>query len=188
MMRMTRRGLLVAGTVAAALTGRKPRAAELATLHPVTPPRPAPDAPFKTADGATRRLADYAGKPVLVNLWATWCAPCVAELPSLAAFAQTLAAQGIRVLPVSADRGGTKTVEAFYAAHAITGLPVLVDPDMGLMHAFGAQGLPTTYVIDAAGRIVGMEEGGMDWGTPEVANALQALLHASPPLQQARAG
>lgn len=186
MLRLTRRGLLVAGTVAAALTGRKPRAAELVTLHPVAPARPAPDAPFKTADGATRTLADYTGKPVLVNLWATWCPPCVAELPSLAAFARTLAPQGIRVLPISADRGGAKTVEAFYAAHAISGLPVLIDPDMGLMHAFGAQGLPTTYVIDAAGRIVGMEEGGMDWGAADVANTLHALLHTSPPLQQAR--
>lgn len=188
MLGLTRRGLLVAGTVAAVLAGRKPRAAELATLQAVTPPRPAPDAPFQTAEGTTRHLADYAGKPVLVNLWATWCPPCVAELPSLATFARTLAPEGIRVLPISADRGGAKTVESFYAAHAITGLPVLIDPDMGLMHAFGAQGLPTTYVIDAAGRIVGMEEGGMDWGTQEVANALHAMLRTPPPLQQARSG
>ncbi len=188
MLRLTRRGLLVAGTVAAGLAGRKPRAAKLASLRPITPPRPAPDAPFKTADGATRHLADYAGKPVLVNLWATWCAPCVAEIPSLAAFARTLAPEGIDVLPISADRGGAQTVEAFYAAHAITGLPVLVDPDMALMHAFGARGLPTTYVIDASGRIVGMEEGGMDWSTPEAADALHALLHTPPPLQQARGG
>ena len=188
MLRLTRRGLLVAGTVAAALNGRKPRAAELATLRAVTPPRPAPDAPFKTADGATRRLADYTGKPVLMNLWATWCPPCVAELPSLAVFARTLAPQGIHVLPISADRGGAKTVQAFYAAHSITGLPVLVDPDMNLMHAFGAQGLPTTYVIDAAGRIVGMEEGGMDWGAPEAAAALHAILRTTQPLQQARSG
>lgn len=176
MMRLTRRGLLAGGTVATLLGARKPRAAELARLMPLTPPRPAPDIVFHTADGAAKRIADYAGKPVLVNLWATWCPPCVAELPSLAAFARTLAPDGIRVLPVSADRGGAKTVEAFYAAHAIAGLPVLTDTDSALMHAFGASGLPTTYVIDDAGRIVGIEEGGMDWTAPGVAAALHALL------------
>lgn len=175
-MRLTRRGLLAAGTVAMLALPRKPRAAELARLVPVSPPRPAPDGAFHTADGATRRIADYAGKPLLVNLWATWCAPCVAELPSLAALAGTLADKGILVLPISADRGGAKTVEAFYAAHQIAGLPVLVDQDAALMHAFGARGLPTTYVIDGAGRIVGMEEGGMDWATPGVADALGKLL------------
>ena len=178
-MRLTRRGLLAAGTVATLAIPRKPRAAELGRLVPVAPPRPAPDAAFRTADGATRRIADYAGKPLLVNLWATWCAPCVAELPSLAALARTLADKSILVLPVSADRGGARTVEAFYAAHQIVGLPVLVDQDAALMHAFEAHGLPTTYVIDAAGRIVGMEEGGMDWARPAVADALGKLLPAA---------
>ncbi len=181
-MRLTRRGLLAAGTVATLLGARKPhpaRAAELGKLAPVVPPRPAPDAVFQTADGAARRLADYAGKPLLVNLWATWCAPCVAELPSLAALARTLADKGILVLPISADRGGAKAVQTFYAAHQIAGLPVLVDKDAALMHAFEAPGLPTTYVIDGAGQIVGMEEGGMDWATPGVADALGKLLPAA---------
>jgi thiol-disulfide isomerase/thioredoxin len=174
----TRRGLLAAGTVAALLGTRKPGrawAAELAKLVPVSPPRPAPETPFTTADGASRRIADYAGKVLVVNLWATWCAPCVAELPSLAALARRLAPEGVLVLPVSSDRGGAKTVEAFYAAHAISGLPVLIDKDTALTHAFGVRGLPTTYVIDGAGRIVGQEEGGMDWNTAAAVDALRAL-------------
>ncbi len=174
----TRRGLLAAGTVATLLGARKPgraRAAELARLVPVTPPRPAPGTPFQTEDGANQRIADYAGKTLLVNLWATWCAPCVAELPSLAALARSLAADNILVLPVSSDRGGAKMVETFYAAHGITGLPVLTDKDAALMHAFAARGLPTTYVIDDAGRIVGIEEGGMDWNTPTAADRVREL-------------
>ena len=181
MMRLTRRGLLAAGTVATLSGARKPRADEIGKLAPVTPPRPAPEVVFRTADGSARRIADYAGKPVLVNLWATWCPPCVAELPSLAALARTLTPRGIHVLPVSVDRGGAKTVEAFYAAHAITGLPVLTDPDGALTHAFAAPGLPTTYAIDAQGRIVGVEEGGMDWNAPGVADALRGMWGESSP-------
>jgi thiol-disulfide isomerase/thioredoxin len=164
----TRRGLLAAGTVAALLGARKPDrawAAELGKLVPVSPPRPAPETPFATADGESRRVSDYAGKALVVNLWATWCAPCVAELPSLAALARRLAAEGVLVLPVSSDRGGAKAVEAFYAAHK----------DAALMHALGVRGLPTTYVVDGAGRIVGQEEGGMDWNRPVAVDALRAL-------------
>lgn len=177
-MRLTRRGLLAAGTVATLLGTRKPQtalAAELGKLVPVAPPQPAPDVVFHTADGTARRLADYAGKPLVVNLWATWCPPCVKELPSLAALARSVAEQGILVLPVSADRGGAKTVEAFYAAHGIDGLPVLIDKDSALMHAFGVEGLPTTFLIDRAGKIVGREQGGMDWNTPEAISAVRKL-------------
>ncbi|HEY5300526.1 MAG TPA: TlpA disulfide reductase family protein [Acetobacteraceae bacterium] len=183
MMTLTRRGLLATGTVAMLLDPRKPRAQAIGKLTPITPPRPAPEVAFHTADGTARRIADYAGKPVLVNLWATWCPPCVAELPSLAALARTLAPRGIHVLPVSADRGGAKTVEAFYAAHAITDLPVLTDADSALMHAFAPAGLPTTYVIDAEGRIVGIEEGGMDWSAPGVPGMLREMWGQSTPRQ-----
>ena len=175
-MMLTRRGLLAAGTLATLLGARKPRAlaAELGTLAPLASPRPAPDTAFQTGDGASRRLSDYSGKPLIVNLWATWCPPCVAELPSLAALARDLG-QDVLILPISSDRGGARTVEAFYAAHGIASLPVLTDRDSALMHALGARGLPTTYVIDATGRIVGMEEGGMDWTAPEVAAELRRL-------------
>ncbi len=174
----TRRGLLGAGTVAALLGARKPGrawAVELARVVPVTPPRPAPETQFQAGDGTARRLADYAGKALLVNLWATWCAPCVAELPSLAGLAKRVAAENVLVLSVSSDRGGAKVVEAFYATHGISGLPVLIDKDAALMHAFGVRGLPTTYVIDGAGRIVGLEEGGMDWNTAAAVDAVRGL-------------
>lgn len=178
-MTLTRRGLLAAGTVAALLGARKPhsaRAAELGKLLPVSPPRPAPEAIFHTADGTARRLADYIGKPLVVNLWATWCPPCVKELPTLAALAHSLADKGILVLPVSSDRGGAKTVKAFYAAHGIDGLPVLIDKDSALTHAFGIQGLPTTFLIDRTGKIVGVEQGGMDWSTQEAAAEVRKLV------------
>ena len=65
---------------------------------------------------------------MVINLWATWCVPCVEEMPSLAALSKTLAPDDIAVLPLSSDRGGARVVEAFYQDHGITGLPVLLDP------------------------------------------------------------
>jgi thiol-disulfide isomerase/thioredoxin len=180
-MRLTRRGLLAAGTVAALQSVRKPpwaRASELGSLVAVTPPRGAPDAPFHSPDGTAHRLSDYKGEALVVNLWATWCAPCVAELPSLAALARDAGEAGIRVLPISSDRGGAPVVSDFFVDHKITGLPVLIDKDAALMHAFGVRGLPTTFVIDREGQIVGMEEGGLDWSTPEVLAQLRKLTGA----------
>lgn len=177
-MTLTRRGLLAAGTVATVLGARKPHpasAAEIGTLLSVATPGPAPDVAFQTADGAARRLADYMGKPLVVNLWATWCPPCVKELPTLAALAHNVAKEGILVLPISSDRGGAKTVAAFYATHGIDGLPVLIDKDSALMHAFGVQGLPTTFVIDRTGKVVGVEQGGMDWSAPEAVETVRRL-------------
>lgn len=177
-MTLTRRGLLAAGTVATVLGARKQhpaRAAEIGTLLPVATPGPAPDVAFQAADGTPRRLADYVGKPLVVNLWATWCPPCVKELPTLAALAHNVAKDGILVLPISSDRGGAKTVTAFYAAHGISGLPVLIDKDSALVHAFGVQGLPTTFVIDRTGKVVGVEQGGMDWSAPGVVETVRRL-------------
>ncbi len=178
-MTLTRRGLLAAGTVATLLPARKPCAAEMGTLAAVSP-HPAPGVAFQAADGTARTLGAFKGRPLLVNLWATWCPPCVAELPSLSALAHTLFSEGMVVLPISSDRGGAEAVEAFYTAHEIHDLPVLLDHDAALMHAFGARGLPSTYVIDREGNIVGMEEGGMDWNRPGVAEAVRRLAGAKP--------
>lgn len=180
-MTLTRRGLLTAGTVASLSIACKPlpgMAAELGTLVAVAPAAAVPDAPFETQDGKPHRLSEYAGKPLLVNLWATWCPPCIAELPSLVAFARRMGPSGIMVLPISLDRGGAPTVTAFYSSHGISGLPVLIDPDGALMHAFGARGLPTTYVVDRAGKVVAMTEGGVDWTAPAVLTQLQRFTGA----------
>ncbi|HET6182820.1 MAG TPA: TlpA disulfide reductase family protein [Acetobacteraceae bacterium] len=176
---LKRREMLAGATLASVLLAGK-RAAALGQIMRLEPPRAAPDAAFTTGDGKSRILADYKGKSLLVNLWATWCAPCVRELPSLAALAATLGKDGIDVLPISSDLGGAPTVEAFYRDHGIAGLPVLIDKDAALTHAFGARGLPTTYLIDPQGKIVGLEEGGMDWARPEVAEAVRRLLGGAP--------
>ena len=93
------------------------------------PPVAAPDIVFVAADGSEHHLAEFVGHGMVINLWATWCVPCVAEMPSLAALSKTLAPDDIAVLPLSSDRGGATIVEAFYEEHGIIGLPVLLDPE-----------------------------------------------------------
>ena len=169
---LTRRTLLAAtGTVLAAARWGKPARAQEATapqvdLRPLSaivradPPTALPAARFTTLDGAPRTLADYAGKPVVLNLWATWCIPCVAELPEL----DRLAASGVVVLAVSADRGGAATVRPFAASHHLDHLTVLLDPGNAAVGALGVAGFPTTLLIGADGRLRGTMEGPAAWG------------------------
>jgi thiol-disulfide isomerase/thioredoxin len=165
-----------AGTLAVTALPRKPRAETLAPLSegldPVSPPQNPPDAVFVTPDGTAHHLSEFKGHGMVVNMWATWCAPCVAEMPSLEALSKALAPKDIAVLPLSSDRGGADAVRAWYRAHGVTGLPVLLDPRGALATAFNARGIPTTVIISTAGKIVARLEGAADWSAPEA----QALI------------
>lgn len=180
---MLRRTMLAAGgTLAATLIARKPRAEDLndlsKALKPIDPPIQATDIAFLAADGSEHRLHDFLGHGMVVNLWATWCAPCVEELPSLAALSKRLAPDDIAVLPLSSDRGGAKTVQAYFQAHAINGLPVLLDPHSTSAHAWNVRGIPTSFVIDKKGRQVARLEGSADWSTPAAAQLVRKLVGA----------
>jgi thiol-disulfide isomerase/thioredoxin len=112
---------------------------------------------------------------MVVNLWATWCVPCVAELPSLARLSKTLAPDDIAVLPLSSDRGGAPTVQAFFQQHGITGLPILLDPRSAAIRACHARGIPTSLIVDKRGREVARLEGSADWSTPAAAQLIKRL-------------
>ncbi len=133
----------------------------LSDIVVVKPPAPLPEVSFVTLDGARRTLADYAGQKVVLNFWATWCIPCVAELPELDRLA---AAGGFTVLAVSADRGGAAAVKPFAAAHAVTHLTLLLDPGNAAVQALGVAGFPTTFLIGADGKRRGTLEGPAAWG------------------------
>ena len=169
-----------AGTLAATAWPRKPRAEKLPPLteglEPVSPPAAVPDSAFLAADGASHTLAEFKGRGMVVNLWATWCAPCVAEMPSLEALSKALAPNDIAVLPLSSDRGGASVVQAWFAAHNITGLPVLLDPKGAMGRAFNARGIPTTMIIDKSGHVVARLEGAADWSAPEAATLIRKLV------------
>ncbi len=164
---ITRRGVLAAaGTLAAVAVARKPHAEELldmSALKPVEPLAPLPEASFFDADGNAHGLAEFRGKGIVLNLWATWCVPCVAEMPALDALAGSLAGSDIVVIPISSDRGGKTVVERFYKEHEVAHLPIWLDPKGAAGRAWGARGLPTTYVIDREGNVRAKLEGGADW-------------------------
>ncbi len=126
--------------------------------------------------GGERTVADFKGQALIVNLWATWCAPCVTEMPALNRLAAEVADAGIAVLPLSADREGAPVIKDFYAKNAITNLPVMMDPMSRFGRALGIRGLPTTILFDRDGREVGRVVGIAEWDAPEAVRFLRACL------------
>ena len=150
---------------------------DLSALQPTEPPAALLPLRFQTVEGETRGLADYAGRGILLNLWATWCPPCVAEMPALDQAAALLAPE-IAVLPVSADRGGAATVRTFYARHGIRNLPILLDPGSETLQALGLTGLPTTLLIDRLGRERARLQGSAQWAAPQAIETIRRLVRA----------
>ncbi|HET6306920.1 MAG TPA: TlpA disulfide reductase family protein [Rhodopila sp.] len=171
-----------AGTLAATALPRKPQAETLAKLSEaldrISPPQDPPDTAFLGPDGSPHHLSDFKGRGMVVNLWATWCAPCGAEMPSLQQLSKALAPRDIAVLPLSSDRRGADAVRAWYQAHDITALPVLLDPRGAMATALQANGIPTTVIINTAGKMVARLEGAADWGSQEAQALIQALTAA----------
>ena len=138
--------------------------ASLSVLVLEKAPKPAPDVRFTDAVGATHALDAFRGRYVLLNMWATWCAPCVNELPSLARLAEF--APGLKVLAIDTDH---EKVDAagFLKSHHAGALPVYVDSERMMLRSFVVPGLPTTILIGPDGKVVARAEGPADWGSEE---------------------
>ncbi len=128
---------------------------------------PAPDLPFQTLDGSDTTLKDFAGKPLLVNLWATWCAPCVAEMPTLDSLAAAYGPKGLTVLAISQDSQGAKLVQPFFAKKGFRHLKSWIDPENQLGFHYATGMLPTTILYDAQGKEIARVIGAMDWSGKE---------------------
>ena len=131
---------------AAISTARAELAADQAPLGqfvPATPPQPVPKVDFTDAAGRAVSLDDFAGKLVLVNLWATWCAPCRREMPSLEQL-QTRLGDKLAILAISEDIGGSKAVAPFVAKLGLKAVKVYLDPKNAVSQAFKVDGLPTS--------------------------------------------
>ena len=139
-------------------------------------PTPAPEVSFADAAGKPVALADFKGRAVLLNLWATWCAPCVAELPELARAKEGLPEDKIAVVAVALERTDAEKIGAFLKKHNSSALGVYIDAPLDLMRALKTQSLPYTVLIDAEGRVVATASGPQDWGDPEAVAYLNTLL------------
>jgi thiol-disulfide isomerase/thioredoxin len=145
-----------------------------------TGPRALPEFVFLTADGAERRVAEFAGRGLVINLWATWCPPCVAEMPALDRLHAMLAADRIEVLALSSDRGGAMQVAPFYQRVGLRNLAILLDPAGRAGRAMGARGLPTTIIVGRDGQELARLEGAAEWDRADMVAALRALVGPAP--------
>jgi thiol-disulfide isomerase/thioredoxin len=127
------------------------------------------------ANGNRVRLADFRGRFVVLNLWATWCAPCITELPALARAQAALARDKVQVIAVDLENQAAVKVAEFLKAHGAGTLPVHIDKDLALMRAFRAYALPLTILYDKNGREFGRAEGPQKWDDPEAIGYLRDM-------------
>jgi len=132
--------------------------------------KPMPDAELIDADHDPGALSELKGEPILVNLWASWCVPCVKELPTLQALGKRPGAP--TVIAVSQDMAPRSSVDAFVKQHGLDDLEVWQDPKMALSGALGVEVLPTTILYGADGKEIWRYTGDLDWTGPEAAKLL----------------
>ena len=132
---------------------------------------PAPATAFQSPERTPVSPADFRGKPLLVNLWATWCAPCIAEMPTLDALAAR--DKNLQVLAVSQDMGDGGKVDAFFAERKFSTLQPYLDPEIGLMTDLKVDTLPTTILYDAEGKEVWRMTGMADWTGAETGKLIR---------------
>ncbi len=136
---------------------------------------PAPNFRFPDLDGKYVSLDDYRGKVVLVNIWATWCPPCVAETPALEKLNNMFRDDDFKLLAVSIDESGERVVEQFMKKHNLT-FPVLVDPNRSIMKLYGATAVPESFIVRKDGIIDRKVIGAIDWSDPKMIEYFRKLI------------
>ena len=142
-------------------------------FSPIDPPEQISAPNFQDKMGQAVSLEDFKGKVVVLNFWATWCPPCIAEMPALDKLQSEMGGDDFAVVAVSTDRQGIKKTAPFYRRAGIKNLALYNDTRGGMMDAFGAKVLPVTVVLDREGRLIGRLEGAAQWDS-EKAKALIA--------------
>lgn len=163
-------GLLVAGTQVAA--AQQPP--KNFVMHEA--PKAVSAISFEDQQGQARSLADFRGKVVLVNIWATWCAPCRREMPALDRLQAALGDAEFVVAAVSIDRAGIEVVRKFYADVAVRHLAIYIDRAGKVARELGTFGLPATLLIDREGRELGRLVGPAEWDSPEIVEFLKRVV------------
>jgi thiol-disulfide isomerase/thioredoxin len=157
-----------------------PAAAETAGIPLHEAPRPVPEIAFADEAGTPMTLAAFHGKVVVLNLWATWCVPCRQEMPTLDRLQEHLGGDRFAVVALSIDRGGVGVVRKFFDEIGIQHLPILIDTSGRAVRELNALGLPTTLLIDAAGRELGRRPGAAEWDTPGMIAFFQQVIATQP--------
>lgn len=142
-------------------------------------PRALPAITFADGAGKPVSLADFKGKVVLLDVWATWCTPCRAEFPRFDRLQEILGQEGLQVVPLSVDLGGKPLVDKFYEDLKIKNLGQFLDPQSKSAQALGLRGLPTTLLIDRQGREIARVEGELSWDSAETQATLRKVLGAN---------
>lgn len=152
---------------------------EIQHFTPKQNPRAVPDVAFRDGKGDEVTFRDFHGKVVVLNFWATWCAPCVHEMPSLDRLAARLADRPVALVALNEDRGGAEVAAPFLEKLKLGNLPLYLDPEGAVQRALEVGSLPTTIVIDAEGREVGRLVGPADWSSPEAVALIETFLPAT---------
>jgi thiol-disulfide isomerase/thioredoxin len=171
--------LALASTLGAAAQTPSEPDIKIGEFIPAATPQPAPEMSFAGLDGKPISLADFRGKLVVLNLWATWCQPCLKEMPSLAKLEARLG-PSLAVLAVSEDRGGADIVKPFLAKLDLDRVTVGLDPKSTAIHALHARGLPTSLIVGADGNVLGKVEGAADWDSDAMVGVLTKLVPVTP--------
>jgi peroxiredoxin len=129
-------------------------------------------------DGGSTGPADFRGKVVMVHFWATWCPPCVEEIPTLDRLARSLRGPNFELLAVSVDEGGAPAVREFLQARGLT-LPVLLDSDHSVAASYGTFRFPETYILDRRGIVRYKVIGAANWDNPQAIKAVKDLIAAN---------
>lgn len=124
--------------------------------------RMAPDFRFPDLQGKTVALSDFRGKTVLLNIWATWCRPCVEEMPSMERLYQKMKGKPFEIVAVSVDSGGLADVQPFAKKLGLS-FPILMNTDGSIRKTYGTTGIPESFIIDPQGKIVRKIVGPLDW-------------------------
>lgn len=148
-------------------------AADRQTLTPAQQPMPAPEFTLPDLDGKPHKLADYRGKVVVLNFWATWCPPCRYEMPAMQRAWEKVRDENIVFVGVDVGED-SDTVFTFLADYPVE-FPLLLDQDAKVIEQYPVTGLPTTYVIDPRGRITHRAVGGREWDDEALLKELRSL-------------
>lgn len=137
--------------------------------------RPAPYFEFPGLDGKIVSLSDYRGKVVLVNIWATWCPPCIDEMPSMEKLYNELQGENFDILAVSIDTQGLKAVAPFMKAYKLS-FTALIDTEGTIKNLYKATGVPESFIIDKEGILIKNIKGPLDWDAPEIFRFFRGLI------------